>query len=653
MGVADERQQLLPVIRESPTSNTTSMPASDQWTEAQREGINYNAPDAAGSFVVAIAFNGVEYGVSFTFSLSFPQMMFILGCLSVPLAPAAWIFVREEKIQPFMFGVYISRFWRTLQQRAVCQLAAYDLFSGVLNNFNPVALRNIKLYWVHTTPFNASIMTIIGTFVYTGTLGVMAQRGLNWNWRCNQWLWLGTPIIQYIPHAVQFIVDNLVIVELIELGSEGALFGLLSTTNHIATPFGCTAARLINSQFHVWKDDIIADTYTTRRDVTVTILICYGMKLLSLVFLPLLPSQKAATQELRRCGGTHRRMAGPVALSSSETFLGIATPRLLSDAYWTPNFCRISSISLFTSRMSMSSDRFVSMSLALSLRLARSAASVIPPFLGVFLKFGLSKMLARSTTKLVSVLQRPQGVQSMLARSFAHRVNMVLKEDVSNLGHRGDEVSVKAGYARNFLYPEKLAVYATDVNREKFKVDKESVDESLLEKEHELEYIVHRLSNVDVVFKRHTASKADAKLHSEVNAQNISDMLEKQHGLIVGVARIDLPTPIKTLGEHTVKVRVDDAIEEEYAAGVVVSAAESEAEVEAEAEGDADKKQKKGPSKKKWVSLAIEVERRTKSKKTPAKTTQQQQRKPGITTKPKAKPTQHIVWRGKQITEFG
>ncbi|KAL4173638.1 hypothetical protein KRP22_005588 [Phytophthora ramorum] len=260
--------------------------------------------------------------------------------------------------------------------------------------------------------------------------------------------------------------------------------------------------------------------------------------------------------------------------------------------------------------MSMSSDRFVSMSLALSLRLARSAASVIPPFLGVFLKFGLSKMLARSTTKLVSVLQRPQGVQSMLARSFAHRVNMVLKEDVSNLGHRGDEVSVKAGYARNFLYPEKLAVYATDVNREKFKVDKESVDESLLEKEHELEYIVHRLSNVDVVFKRHTASKADAKLHSEVNAQNISDMLEKQHGLIVGVARIDLPTPIKTLGEHTVKVRVDDAIEEEYAAGVVVSAAESEAEVEAEAEGDADKKQKKGPSKKKWVSLAIEVERR-------------------------------------------
>jgi hypothetical protein len=107
---------------------------------------------------------------------------------------------------------------------------------------------------------------------------------------------------------VQFIVDNYVIVELIELGSEGALFGLLSTTTHVASPLGRTAAKLINAKFHVWKADILADTNTTRRDVTVTILICYGMKLLSLVFLPLLPSQKAATQELRRSGGVSRRM---------------------------------------------------------------------------------------------------------------------------------------------------------------------------------------------------------------------------------------------------------------------------------------------------------------------------------------------------------
>ncbi|KAL3668795.1 hypothetical protein V7S43_006089 [Phytophthora oleae] len=216
-------------------------------------------------------------------------------------------------------------------------------------------------------------------------------------------------------------------------------------------------------------------------------------------------------------------------------------------------------------------------------------------------------MLARSTTKLVSALQRPQGIKPLLARSFAHRVDMVLKQDVPNLGFRGDEVSVKAGYARNYLYPERLAVYATAKNVEAYKVDKELVDESVLEKEYELEAIIHHLSNVEVVFTRHTEAKTDIKLHSEVNAQNISDMLEKQHGLIVGVARIGLPTPIKTLGEHTVKIRVDDAIEEEYAAGAVVSAPEGDDETEVEGE---EKKEKTGPSKKKWVSLAIDIQRR-------------------------------------------
>ncbi|KAG7391024.1 hypothetical protein PHYPSEUDO_006159 [Phytophthora pseudosyringae] len=45
-----------------------------------------------------------------------------------------------------------------------CQLAAYDFLAGVFSHFDPVAFSNIKLYWVHATLFNASIMAIIGTF---------------------------------------------------------------------------------------------------------------------------------------------------------------------------------------------------------------------------------------------------------------------------------------------------------------------------------------------------------------------------------------------------------------------------------------------------------------------------------------------------------
>ncbi|KAL4158050.1 hypothetical protein PRNP1_003830 [Phytophthora ramorum] len=244
--------------------------------------------NALGALVVAVAFNGVEYGGSFDFSLTFPQMMFILGCLCLPLGPAAWFLVHEDVVQPPKFSAYMSRFWGILQKRAVYQVAAYKFFSGVFNSFNIVSSSNIKLYWVHATPFNASIMAIVGTFV--------------------QWFWLTVPVIGDIPHAVRFIVNNYVVVELIEKGSEGALFGLLTTANHVSSPFGRTTAKFINARFHVWKDDILADTYETRRDVTITIWICYGMKMVSLAFLPLLPSQRAAIQALRRQGGVSKRM---------------------------------------------------------------------------------------------------------------------------------------------------------------------------------------------------------------------------------------------------------------------------------------------------------------------------------------------------------
>ncbi|TDH66795.1 hypothetical protein CCR75_002432 [Bremia lactucae] len=361
----------------------------DEWTEAQRQSINDNAPDAAGKYVlpmmiasfgsllvevpadaiviayaqcepmttrgrlqswihsirmgfnalgalvVAIAFNGIKYGGSFDFSLSFPQVMFALSCLCLPLGPAAWFFVCEDRVRPPQFRAYMSSFWQILQKRAVYQVAAYKFLSGFLNSFNIVSSSNIKLYWVHATPFNSSVMAIVGTFVYAGTLAIMAQRGLHWNWHVaiaatvifgvvtdgfmtmlvtwnfirSQWFWLGVPVIGEVPHAIRFIVNNYIVVELIEKGSEGALFGLLSTANHVSSPFGRTAAKLINARFRVWKDDILTDSFETRRDVTITIAICYGLKMVSLMFLPLLPSQRAATQALRCQGRDSKWMA--------------------------------------------------------------------------------------------------------------------------------------------------------------------------------------------------------------------------------------------------------------------------------------------------------------------------------------------------------
>ncbi|EQC34511.1 hypothetical protein SDRG_07839 [Saprolegnia diclina VS20] len=166
-------------------------------------------------------------------------------------------------------------------------------------------------------------------------------------------------------------------------------------------------------------------------------------------------------------------------------------------------------------------------------------------------------------------------------RAFANRVDMVLKEDVAQLGFSGDVVNVKAGYARNFLYPQKKAVYATKLNVAKFAQAKE-VDASIdTEREHAREKIIKRLSTIELTFKRHCPTPKPMT-KSSVTAQNIVDMLEKQHGIVVGIARVVLPQELKSTGNHNVKIRVDDGIDEEVAA-----TKDAEAKVEAPVNPDA------------------------------------------------------------------
>ncbi|ETP15181.1 hypothetical protein F441_09969 [Phytophthora nicotianae CJ01A1] len=290
---------------------------------------------AVGAAVIAFFMNGEEYAGSFDFSLTFQQLMLISGIICAPLVFVSWFLLHEDRVKDKpTFGEYMSSFWGMLQQRAIYQIVAYKFFSGVFNSFNIVSSSNIKLYWVHATPFNNSVMTIVGTIFYATTLALTGKYGLDWNWRyiiiitmCgalsidafmtmlavwdvvrNQWFWLGVPVIEYLPDGIRFMIATYVVVELAEAGHEGALYGLLTATTNLTTPFGRSMAKLVNAQFHVWLKDIQADTYVVRRDVTITIWICYGMKLLSLAFLPLLPRQKAETQELKRTGGSSRIM---------------------------------------------------------------------------------------------------------------------------------------------------------------------------------------------------------------------------------------------------------------------------------------------------------------------------------------------------------
>lgn len=132
-------------------------------------------------------------------------------------------------------------------------------------------------------------------------------------------------------------------------------------------------------------------------------------------------------------------------------------------------------------------------------------------------------------------------------------MQIILQEDVEKLGHRGDVVTVKPGYARNFLLPKKLAVAATPGNMKALErirgalAKKTATELEAAKKQAEL------LNLVSLKFTRKTGE--NDQMFGSVTTGDIADGLKGQ-GFDVDKRQVQLAEPIKTLGEFPVTVKV-------------------------------------------------------------------------------------------------
>ena len=132
-------------------------------------------------------------------------------------------------------------------------------------------------------------------------------------------------------------------------------------------------------------------------------------------------------------------------------------------------------------------------------------------------------------------------------------MQIILQEDVEKLGHRGDVVTVKPGYARNFLLPNKLAVEATPGNMKALEriraalAKKTATELEAAKKQAEL------LSLVALKFSRKTGE--NDQMFGSVTSGDIADGLKKE-GFEIDKRQVQLPEPLKTLGDFPVAVKV-------------------------------------------------------------------------------------------------
>ena len=132
-------------------------------------------------------------------------------------------------------------------------------------------------------------------------------------------------------------------------------------------------------------------------------------------------------------------------------------------------------------------------------------------------------------------------------------MEVILKEDVNNLGHRGDVVKVADGYGRNFLLPKKLAMEATATNRKQIDDMKASAIRKSAKEKSEAEALVSQLNNVALAFERKVGEHD--QLFGSVTSADVAHALE-QKGFNIDRRKVHLEEPLKQLGEFHIPVRL-------------------------------------------------------------------------------------------------
>lgn len=132
-------------------------------------------------------------------------------------------------------------------------------------------------------------------------------------------------------------------------------------------------------------------------------------------------------------------------------------------------------------------------------------------------------------------------------------MEVILKEDVNNLGHRGDVVKVAAGYGRNYLLPQNLAMEANAANKAVIEQMKNAAVRRSAKEKTEAESLVAQLDAIALTFARKTGE--NDHLFGSVTSSDIAQQLEEK-GFTIDRRKIHLDEPLKSLGDFLVPVRL-------------------------------------------------------------------------------------------------
>jgi len=149
-------------------------------------------------------------------------------------------------------------------------------------------------------------------------------------------------------------------------------------------------------------------------------------------------------------------------------------------------------------------------------------------------------------------------------------MKVILIEDVKKLGNKGDVVNASDGYARNYLFPKKLAIEATSQNLQNLENIKDKQNKQKELEKARAKADGDKLAESLLVLTAKAGEKG--RLFGAITNMEIASVIEEQVGLKIDKRKIELLEPLKNLGEHKIKVKLHPEIHREI--NITIKAAE-------------------------------------------------------------------------------
>ncbi len=130
-------------------------------------------------------------------------------------------------------------------------------------------------------------------------------------------------------------------------------------------------------------------------------------------------------------------------------------------------------------------------------------------------------------------------------------MKVILTTNIKKLGNMGDLVNVKSGYARNYLFPNKMALRDSKANKEYYEKIKDEMKEKELSKKEKANKLINDLEKIKIEFSRESDDKD--QLYGSISKKEIIDYLN-EHNINIKSDDLIIRNQIKSIGEHLIEI---------------------------------------------------------------------------------------------------